>query len=86
MLRSVLAEGLLTTLLSCTIAVVLSLLLSARVGSVLARISTQELSLRLSASGVALWLLLVLLGAVVVGAAPARRASRLTLRQTLAQA
>jgi len=82
-MRSVLGEGMLTAALSCVAAIALSLLLSARVGSVLAAISTQELRLQLSPSGVGLWLLVVLLGSTVVSIAPARSASRLTVRQAL---
>jgi putative ABC transport system permease protein len=84
MIRSVLGEGVLIALLSWIVALVLSLPLSAQVGGVLASISTQELSLQLSPFGAGLWLCVVLLGSVVVSFYPAKRASQLTVRQTLA--
>ena len=82
--RSVLGEGVLIALLSWIVALLLSLPLSAQVGRVLASISTQELSLQLSPLGAGLWLCVVLLGSVVVSFYPAKRASELTVRQTLA--
>jgi putative ABC transport system permease protein len=82
-IRSVLGEGVLIALLSWIVALVLSLPLSAQVGGVLASISTQELSLQLSPFGAGLWLCVVLLGSVVVSFYPAKRASQLTVRQTL---
>jgi putative ABC transport system permease protein len=83
-LRTVLGEGILIGMLSWIVALLLSLPLSARVGAVLASIATQELSLQLSPSGAALWLCVVLLGSVIVSFFPAKRASQLTIRQTLA--
>jgi putative ABC transport system permease protein len=83
-IRTVLCEGALIGLLSWIVALVLSLPLSAQVGRVLASISTQELSLQLSPLGTGLWLCFVLLGSVVVSFYPAKRASQLTVRQTLA--
>jgi putative ABC transport system permease protein len=82
-IRSVLGEGALIGLLSWVVALLLSLPLSAQVGRVLAPISTQELSLQLSPLGAGLWLCFVLLGSVVVSFYPAKRASQLTVRQTL---
>jgi putative ABC transport system permease protein len=82
--RSVLGEGVLIALLSWIVALLLSLPLSAQVGRVLASISAQELSLQLSPLGAGLWLCVVLLGSVVVSFYPAKRASELTVRQTLA--
>jgi putative ABC transport system permease protein len=84
-IRSVLGEGALIALLSWIIALALSLPLSARVAGVLASISTQELSLQLSPSGAVLWLCVVLLGSLVVSLYPGKRASELTVRQTLTQ-
>jgi putative ABC transport system permease protein len=83
-ISSVLGEGALIGLLSWTVALLLSLPLSAQVGRVLASISTQELSPHLSPFGAGLWLSVVLLGSVVVSFYPAKRASQLTVRQTLA--
>lgn len=83
-LRTVMGEGLLIGMLSWFAALLLSVPLSAQVGAVLASISAQELSLQLSPSAAALWLCVVLIGSAAVSFFPARRASRLTVRQTLA--
>ena len=83
-MRSVLGEGLLIATLSSVVAVAFAWVLSAQVGRVLAAISTQQLAMGLSGAGLALWLTIVLAGAVVVSYFPARRASQLTVRQTLA--
>jgi putative ABC transport system permease protein len=82
-IRSVLGEGVLIGLLSWTVAVIVSLPMSAWVGAVLASISSQELSPRLSPSGAGLWLCVVLLGSMLVSYYPAKRASQLTIKQTL---
>ena len=83
-LQTVVFEGLCIALLSWLLALLLSLALSARVGQVLASIAAQSLVLRLSLPGALLWLALLLAGALVVSWQPARRAARLTVRQTLA--
>jgi putative ABC transport system permease protein len=62
----------------------LSLILSAAVGGVLASISAQALSPQLSPFAAGLWLALVLVGSLTASLFPAVRASRLTVRQTLA--
>ncbi|MEO8673489.1 MAG: ABC transporter permease [Tahibacter sp.] len=82
-LKSVLAEGLMIGILSVFIALVFSLLLSAQVGRVLASISSQPLNPQLTASGALAWLAIVLVGSVLVSIIPARRAARLTIRETL---
>ncbi|WIT13353.1 FtsX-like permease family protein [Paucibacter sediminis] len=82
-LRSVLAEGLVIALLSVLLALLLATGLSARVGAVLGAISPQQLLLQLSPLALGLWLLLLLPGALLVSAWPARRAARLTIRETL---
>lgn len=81
--RSVLYEALLTGLVSVLVAVPLAVLPTALVSAMLGSISSQELSLQLSADGVALWLTGVLLAALAVSAYPATRASGLSIKQTL---
>jgi putative ABC transport system permease protein len=83
-IRTVVGEGLLIGLLSWIVALALSLPLSAQVGGVLASISAQELSLELSVSGAGWWLAIVLFGSTAVSCYPARQASKLTVRETLA--
>lgn len=83
-LKGVLGEGLFTGLLSWMVAVPLSIPISIGVGSVLASISNQPLSLTLSPSAAGLWLGIVLLASAAASLYPARQAARLTVRQTLA--
>ena len=85
-LRVVLAEGVVIGAASWALAVGLSLPLSAVVGRVLASISAQDLAPRLAGSSVATLLVALLAGAVVASLAPALRASRWTVRQSLALA
>jgi putative ABC transport system permease protein len=82
----VLAEGAVIGTASWLLAVGLSLPLSAVVGRVLASISAQDLAPRLGAPAVALLLLALLAGAVVASLGPALRASRWSVRQSLALA
>ena len=85
-LRVVLAEGLVIGVASWALAVALSLPLSAVVGRVLASIAAQDLAPRLGGSAVALLLAALLVGAVAASLAPALRASRWTVRESLAVA
>ena len=85
-LRVVLAEGVVIGGASWALAVVLSLPLSAVVGRVLASISAQDLAPRLAAPAAAALLAALLAGAVVASLAPALRASRWTVRESLALA
>ncbi len=80
---TVLAEGLCIALLSAIVAVIVSRLVSNVVGAVLASIANQELVLRLSPTGVAIWITGLLLGAALVSWYPAVRAARLTVRDAL---
>ena len=80
---TVLAEGLCIALLSAIVAVIVSRLVSIVVGAVLASIANQELVLRLSPTGVAIWIAGLLLGAALVSWYPAHRAARLTVRDAL---
>jgi putative ABC transport system permease protein len=80
---TVLAEGLCIALLSAVAAVIVSRLVSTVVGAVLASIANQELVLRLSPTGVAVWITGLLLGAALVSWYPALRAARITVRDAL---
>ncbi len=85
-LRVVLAEGVVIGAASWALAVGLALPLSAVVGRVLASIAAQDLAPRLAATPVALLLAGLLAGAALASLAPALRASRWTLRESLAVA
>jgi len=85
-LRVVLAEGALIGLASWAAAVGLALPLSAVVARVLASIAAQDLAPRLDPGAVALLLAALLAGAFAASLAPALRASRWTVRQSLALA
>jgi len=85
-LRVVLAEGVVIGGASWALAVVLSLPLSAVVGSVLASIAAQDLAPRLAGPAVAALLAALLAGAIVASLGPALRASRRTVRESLALA
>ncbi len=85
-LRVVLAEGVVIGSGSWALAVVLSLPLSAVVGRVLASISAQDLAPRLAGPAVAALLAALIAGAVVASLGPALRASRQTVRESLALA
>ena len=85
-LRVVVAEGLVIAVASWALAVALSLPLSAGVGRVLASIAAQDLAPRLGGASIALLLAALLLGAIAASLAPALRASRWTVRESLSLA
>ena len=85
-LRVVLAEGALIGLASWAGALALALPLSAVVARVLASIAAQDLAPRLDSTAVAVLLAALMAGAVAASLAPALRASRWTVRQSLALA
>ncbi len=82
-IRMVLAEGACIAAVSWGMAMLLGVPLSAAVGRVLAAISAQELTLFLAPTAAALWFLLVVGGAVLVSLIPARRATRIHVRDAL---
>lgn len=82
-MKGILSEGLFTALLSFAIAVVLAIPISKGVGSVLASISSQPLTLKLSLGAAVLWFAIVIIAAIAASFLPAKHASRLTVRQTL---
>jgi putative ABC transport system permease protein len=82
--RLVLAEGTLTGGAGAVLAIILGLPLSVFVGDFLGRLSFGlPLPLQPSAAGLAAWLLLALTGAALATLSAARRAGRLTIRETL---
>jgi putative ABC transport system permease protein len=84
-LRNVISEGIFIGLLSWMIAVPLSLPLSWGVDSLVGMLSFRSpLPLILSPLAVFGWLLIVVLGALAASFYPAKQASRLTIRETLA--
>lgn len=84
-LRNIIGEGVFIGLLSWLIAVVLSLPLSASVGNLIGTMAFRSpLELVVSPSALALWLGLIVLGSSAASAYPAWKASRLTVRETLA--
>jgi putative ABC transport system permease protein len=84
-LRNVISEGVFIGLLSWVIAVPLALPLSWGIGYQVGTLSFRSpLPLILSPWAVFGWLILVVLGSIGASAYPARQASRLTVRETLA--
>jgi putative ABC transport system permease protein len=84
-LRNVIGEGVFIGLMSAAIAVALSLPLSWAAGRMLGRLAyAYPLPLTVSWRAIGIWLLLVVAGAVLSSAYPARKAARLTIRATLA--
>jgi putative ABC transport system permease protein len=84
-LQIVIAEGIVVGALSWVVALILALPLSLLVGAVLGNLAFRiTLPLVYSPQAVVLWLLLVIGGAALASALPAWRASRMTIRETLA--
>lgn len=84
-LRNVIGEGVFIGVMSWAMAIVLSIPLSYGVGRLLGRLAFRfPLPLSVSAGAIGLWLLVIVVGAALSSAYPARQASRLTIRETLA--
>lgn len=84
-MRNVVAEGMFIGILSMLFAVLLSLPLSLGIGRLVGTLAFRlPLPLVLSPLAYGLWLLLILFGATLASAFPARQAAQLTIRQTLA--
>lgn len=84
-MRNVMSEGVFIGLMSWCIAVVLSLPLSAAVGRLVGTLAFRlPLPLVPSPAAIFVWLTVISLGSMAASAYPARRASRLTVRETLA--
>ena len=82
-MRSVIGEGLVMAVLSLPLALGLAWALSAQVSRVLTAISSQQLNLTISLTGLLAWSVLLLLATIAVSAWPARRAAGLSVRQSL---
>jgi putative ABC transport system permease protein len=84
-LRNVISEGLFIGLMSWVIAVPLSLPVSWGVGYLVGMMSFRSpLPLILSPMAIFLWLLVIVIGSIAASAWPAKKASSLTVRETLA--
>lgn len=84
-IRNVIGEGIFIGMMSWCVAVALSLPLSAGVGRLVGTLAFRfPLPLVLSTPAVFIWLTVMIFGSAAASAYPARRASRLTVRETLA--
>jgi putative ABC transport system permease protein len=83
--RIVAAEGLFTALASCLLAIPLGLAIAAALNRMVGKmIDGDPLPMRISWPANAIWLTALLAGALLATLAPARRASRITVREALA--
>jgi putative ABC transport system permease protein len=81
---TVIAEGLFIGIMGGAAGIVLALPLSMALGRYLGKLSFGlPLPPAVSASAIAIWLVLVVVGAILASVFPARRAARLTIRETL---
>jgi putative ABC transport system permease protein len=84
-LHNVVFEGIFIGLMSWVIAVVVSLPLSMGIGNFLGNMAFRSpLPLTLSSTGIVIWFAIILIGSITASAFPARKASQLTVRETLA--
>ena len=84
-LRNVISEGVFIGLMSWVISVPLSIPLSLGIGYLVGNLSFRSpLPLIVSPIGLIIWLLVIVVGSIAASAYPARQASRLTIRETLA--
>ncbi len=84
--RIVVMEGVLTAVISCLLAILLSAPLTILIGSFIGRMAFPGAIIPLKASGPGLfaWFAIAILGAAIATAGPAIRASRLTVREAIA--
>ncbi|MVO98284.1 ABC transporter permease [Paenibacillus lutrae] len=83
-MRNIISEGIFIGILSWGIAIIVSLPLSASVGSLIGKLAFRApLPLMISPFVVLIWLAVIIVGASVASAYPAWKASRLTVRETL---
>lgn len=83
--RNIVAEGVFTALLSVVLAITLGVPLAAGIGRLVGEMSFDlPLPLTLSMPALGVWLALASVGAALASLAPALRAARLTVRETLA--
>lgn len=85
LMRNILAEGVMIALLSFPIALLVGLPLGYGIGTLVGSLSFGlPLPLTVSPTAIAIWCGILVAGSVGASLAPARRATRLTIRQTLA--
>ncbi len=85
LVRNILAEGLMIALLSFPIALLIGLPLGYGIGVLVGTMSFGlALPLTVSVAAIAIWIGILIVGSVAASLLPARRATRLTIRQTLA--
>ncbi|MEO7838372.1 MAG: FtsX-like permease family protein [Anaerolineales bacterium] len=83
--RLVVFEGVFIAALSCVVAAIPAIALTWAMGAGLGNLFlSTPIPLEVSASGIAIWILVLVLGAVLATLAPASQASRLTVREALA--
>jgi putative ABC transport system permease protein len=83
--RIVISEGIFTALMSCLVAALPALLLTAGMGAGLGRLFLYgPLPFRISVQAIVMWIVTVVLGAALATLPPASRASRPTVREALA--
>jgi putative ABC transport system permease protein len=83
LMAMVISEGAIICLLSVAAALPLSVLVSARVGSVIGAFSRQSLSPDMSATGVLVWLAVIVPASIAASWFPAQRAAAWTIQRTL---
>jgi putative ABC transport system permease protein len=83
--RLVVFEGIFIAVVSCVVAAVPAIILTWAMGAGLGSLFlSTSMPFVVSASGIAIWILVVVLGAALATLAPASQASRLTVRDALA--
>jgi putative ABC transport system permease protein len=83
--RLVVFEGIFIVAVSCVVAVIPAIALTWAMGAGLGNLFLgTPIPLEVSAQGIAIWILVVILGAVLATLAPASQAARLTVREALA--
>ena len=83
--RLVVSEGIFIALASCLVAAIPSILLAAAMSAALGKLFLYSaLPIRMSTGAIVVWMVVVVLGAALATAAPAIRASRLSVREALA--
>jgi putative ABC transport system permease protein len=85
LMRNILAEGLMIAFLSLPFALFVGIPLGYSIGQLVGTLSFGlPLPLTISLEAIAIWALILAFGSILASLAPARRAVRLTIRQTLA--
>jgi putative ABC transport system permease protein len=78
-------EGIFIVVVSCVVAIIPAIALTWTMGAGLGNLFLgTPIPLEVSIQGIAIWILVVILGAVLATLAPASQAARLTVREALA--